>query len=329
MQRANTKGNSLSEEFYQISPVILESFPKYRPPLNYYYFNEKVNDVQLFAKKGDRLSKERQDQLFRLCKEGNIFLARSDYPIYSKHISKQLDLILQDSQLRENEIAEALWTGIPENLKTFFTQPVKLVFENILPNLLVVSEYLKKDPHKVVGLIKRIRPSNELWIQSTNVLFIGLGAYLRTYEKEINEKFLNSLTIGLSMVYLGKTKIPDYILKKKSNLTPEEEKQVIQYPLTGAGILEKHGQRDKIVLQCILEHNERLDGSGTPKGLKGSEISVPGRIAAIASAFNEMLCSLQDPTPSHIKKIAHYLSTNPRKFDSSIVNGLLTILVRI
>ena len=329
MSKQNLGGEFLAEEFYQISPQVLESFPKYRPPINYYYFNEKVNDVQLFARAGERLSKKRQEELLTLCKKGSIFLARSDYPVYSKHISKQLDLILQDTHLREHEVAEILWMGIPDNLKTFFTQPVKLVFENILPNLLVVAQYLKKDPHKIVGLIKRIRPSEELWIQSTNVLFIGLGAYLRTYQNEINEKFLNSLVIGLSLVYLGKTKIPDYILKKKTNLSSEEERQLLQYPLVGARLLEKYGHRDKVALQCILEHNERLDGSGFPRGLRTTEISVPGRIAAISSAFNEMLCSYSEVNSSVIKKIAQFFSKNPRKFDSDLVNGLLTILIRL
>ncbi len=42
---------TISEEFYQVTVPVLESFPKFRPPINLYYFNEKVNDLQLYAKK--------------------------------------------------------------------------------------------------------------------------------------------------------------------------------------------------------------------------------------------------------------------------------------
>ncbi|GAB6887468.1 HD domain-containing protein [Desulfothermus okinawensis JCM 13304] len=307
---------------------VLESFPKFRPPINLYYFNEKVNDLQLYAKKGDRLSKEKQEELFTLCKRGNIFVARSDFPIYSKHISKQLDLILQDTNLREPEVAEILWRGIPENLKLFYLQPVKLILENILPNLMVVAQYLKNDPHKVVRLISRVRPSDKLWIQATNVLFVGLGAYLRSYEGEIEDKILYSLVVGLPMVYIGKTKLPPHLINKK-NLSRDEEIQYKQYPLIGAKILNNHGIKKKISLQCVLEHCERLDGSGFPQGLSGNDLSLGGRIAAIGSAFNEILCSLKKINSDTIKKIVQYLSQQSEKFDSKLVNGLLTIIVRL
>ncbi len=323
-----TPEQTISEEFYQLSTPILESFPKFRPPLNLYYFNEKVNDLQLYVKKGDRLSKEKQEELFNLCKKGNIFVARSDFPVYSEHISKQLDLILQDTNLRESEVAEILWKGIPENLKLFYVQPVKVVLNNILPNIMVIAEYLKNDPHKIVRLINRVRPSEELWIQATNVLIIGLGAYLRSYEEEIDNKVLYSLVIGLSMTYIGKTKLPIHLLNKK-NLTLDEERQYRQYPLIGAKILNNHGVRQKIALQCIMEHCERLDGSGFPQGLSGNEISLPGRIGAIGSAFNEILCTYKEANSDVIKKIIQQLSQQPEKYDSKLVNGLLTITIRL
>lgn len=323
-----TPQQTIAEEFYQLSLPVLESFPKFRPPLNLYYFNEKVNDLQLYVKKGKRLSKEEQEELFNLCKQGYIFVARSDFPVYSEHISKQLDLILQDTNLHESEVAEILWRGIPENLKLFYLQPVKLVLNKILPNIMVIGEYLKNDPHKIVRLISRVRPSDELWVQATNVLVIGLGIYLRGYEGEIEDKFLYSLVIGLSMVYVGKSKLPSHLLNKK-NLTMEEERQYKQYPLLGAKILNNHGIRQKIALQCVLEHCERLDGSGFPQKLSGNEISVPGRIAAIGASFNEMLCTYKEINPEIIKKIARSLSQQPEKFDSKLVNSLLTILIRL
>ncbi len=323
------KNTPLSEEFYQISPPVLESFPRYRPPLNLYFFNEKVNDLQLYVRAGERISKEKQEEMWGLCKRGNLFVARSDYPIYSKHISKQLDLILLDTHLMEHEIAEILWMGIPDNLNTFFLQPVKLVFKNILPNLLVVSEYLKRDPYKILGLIRRVRPSEELAIQSANVLFLGMALYLKNFEEEINPKYLQALVIGLSMVYVGKTKIPDYLWKKKTNLSPEEEKQLRQYPIIGASLLEKFGYREKISIQCILEHAEKLDGSGFPRKLTGSEITLPGRIASIASAFNEVICKQKKFEPSMLTKIARILSQHPEKFDRGLITGVQPLLLKL
>jgi HD-GYP domain-containing protein (c-di-GMP phosphodiesterase class II) len=80
-------------------------------------------------------------------------------------------------------------------------------------------------------------------------------------------------------------KIPGFIRKKKQNLSREEQQKFLNHPLVGGEILRKLGIEDTLTLGSLLEHHERLDGSGTPQRLKGTQISLAGRIGAVADYF--------------------------------------------
>ncbi len=97
--------SDITEQYYQISAEVLNSFSKYRLPIALYVFKENIGVLQPYSKREQRLTNEQVDEVQTLCKEGLLFVSRSDFPIYSEHILKQLDLILQDSHLRDKEVA--------------------------------------------------------------------------------------------------------------------------------------------------------------------------------------------------------------------------------
>ena len=139
---------NINEEYYQISGEILSSFPKYRPPVDLFSFREDIGVLAPYCKKGVRLSNEQVDEVAALCAEGNLFVARSDHPIYSRHIVKQLDLVLQDQNLKEGEIADICIRALLLRYGHFAEQPVKLVFEPLYRDVMVVTEYLWNDRHR-------------------------------------------------------------------------------------------------------------------------------------------------------------------------------------
>ena len=100
-QARNAKGvpQNINEEYYQISKEILSSFPKYRPPVDLFSFRDDIMVLAPYCKKETRLTNEQIEEVARLCDEGDLFVARSDHHIYSRHIVKQLDLVLQDKNL--------------------------------------------------------------------------------------------------------------------------------------------------------------------------------------------------------------------------------------
>jgi putative two-component system response regulator len=88
---------------------------------------------------------------------------------------------------------------------------------------------------------------------------------------------------------IGKIGIPDRILLKPGSLDEQEWTFMKQHTIIGGNIL---SGSDSYVIQMAeqiaLEHHEKWDGFGYPKGLKGPEISLWGRISAIADVFDAL-----------------------------------------
>ncbi len=105
------------------------------------------------------------------------------------------------------------------------------------------------------------------------------------YELGLTLQELKVLQMGTLIHDVGKIGIPDAILTKPSGLTDEEFKVIAQHPEIGHKMIEGI----PLFAECIpivRSHHERLDGSGYPDGLKGDEIPLCVRIAAVADAFD-------------------------------------------
>ena len=84
---------------------------------------------------------------------------------------------------------------------------------------------------------------------------------------------------------IGKIGIPDAILLKPGPLTPEEREVMKLHPQIGYNII-KAGPGLEPASEIVLEHQERYDGQGYPRGLKGEESSLGARIFAVADAYD-------------------------------------------
>ncbi|MEA3486359.1 MAG: HD-GYP domain-containing protein [Thermodesulfobacteriota bacterium] len=86
---------------------------------------------------------------------------------------------------------------------------------------------------------------------------------------------------------VGKIGIPDSILNKPVNLTDDEYNHIKLHPLIGAQIVKDISFLEPVT-PYILEHHERFDGRGYPRGVAGKDISIKGRLLAVADTFDAM-----------------------------------------
>ncbi|HLN64389.1 MAG TPA: HD-GYP domain-containing protein [Symbiobacteriaceae bacterium] len=85
---------------------------------------------------------------------------------------------------------------------------------------------------------------------------------------------------------LGKTRVPDAILKKPGSLTPEEWTIMQQHTIWGRDLLLNTPLAG--AAQILAQHHERLDGSGYPFGLCGDAISLEAQIVAVVDSYDAM-----------------------------------------
>jgi diguanylate cyclase (GGDEF)-like protein len=86
---------------------------------------------------------------------------------------------------------------------------------------------------------------------------------------------------------VGKLFIPDSILNKPGQLTEEEFAVIMTHPRVGAEVLRAIPEIERVA-RAIESHHEAFDGSGYPRGLKGEDIPLFGRIVAVADAYVNM-----------------------------------------
>jgi PAS domain S-box-containing protein len=105
----------------------------------------------------------------------------------------------------------------------------------------------------------------------------------------LDEKECDILFTASPMHDIGKVGIPDSVLNKPGKLDENEWKVMRKHTVIGYNIL-KNSKREILKAAAIvaMEHHEKWDGTGYPRGLKGEEIHIYGRITAIADVFDAL-----------------------------------------
>ena len=104
----------------------------------------------------------------------------------------------------------------------------------------------------------------------------------------IPETELRDIATGALMLDIGTIKLPSKLLEQKDPLTPSSIKLIQHHVKFGYNILRKTQGISRVAVEMVATHHERYSGKGYPQGMKGNEIPVSGRIAAIVDCFDAM-----------------------------------------
>lgn len=124
---------------------------------------------------------------------------------------------------------------------------------------------------------------------------------------------------------VGKIGIPDYILLKPGKLTPEEFEVMKGHTRLGHELLKDSGSETlRAGAQIAISHHEKYDGSGYPRGLKGHDIPIFGRIVAVADVFDALTSERPYKKAWSLDEARHFLEEGRGKhFDPLCVEALL------
>jgi putative two-component system response regulator len=143
----------------------------------------------------------------------------------------------------------------------------------------------------------------------------------------MDEDSIIALRRGGYLHDLGKIAVPDEILKKGSDLTPEEWQIMKLHPITGENIC-KPLRSLRLVLPIIRNHHEHSDGSGYPDGLMRGNIPVLPRILQVVDVYDALRTARSYKPPLTHEQAAQTMREEARRglWDAELVAEYFAML---
>ena len=192
------------------------------------------------------------------------------------------------------------------------------------PEIISAIETLtaQKTPLDILDLLHHVRGLDDsVYAHSLNVALItrAIGSWLK-----MDRQGLNVLTLAAYFHDIGKLQVPEEVLNKTGKLTDEEFALIRSHPQKSRKILSSIPHIDGRILASALQHHERFDGSGYPRGLEGDEIDTTASIVAIADVYDAMTAARTYRAPkSAFEVIEAFEEDGLQKYDPKVITTFL------
>ncbi|VAX30037.1 Response regulator [hydrothermal vent metagenome] len=193
-----------------------------------------------------------------------------------------------------------------------------------------VRERTKDLEETRLEVIQRLGRAAEYRDNETGQHVLRMSHYSARMAKElgVNDEGCHLLLLTSPMHDIGKIGIPDGILLKPGPLTDDERKIMETHSNIGGEIL--GGGKSELIKMAetiALTHQEKWDGTGYPKGLKGKEIPLVGQITAICDVFDAITSKRPYKEASSIEEALEYITIQSGKhFNPHLVKIFLKIV---
>ena len=233
--------------------------------------------------------------------EDGVLLLREGQKIQAQHIAHLTNHGFQGVYIRDR-ISEGIEirSVISDDLRNSAAGTVKEIFTQGLTAMAISPKTVKKAQTAVRSIVDEIIANRSLVVNMVDLksyddytyyhsVNVGVLSVVLGTAFGMNRSSLYRLGLGAMLHDIGKVFISPKIIDKKGPLTAEEFSEVKKHPWLGYDYLTKAGCEFPISsLNGILQHHERLDGSGYPSGLSGRQIHRPGSIIAVADVYDAM-----------------------------------------
>lgn len=182
-------------------------------------------------------------------------------------------------------VARTVYTGTHGQLIRFL-DGVRRGATVTMPDLEIVTGELVDSVLRngtAMALLARMQQKDEH--QAGHSLATSIWALVFGRHLGLDRDSLTAAGLGALLLDAGKIKLPLKLLNKAGPLTDEERALAQSHVEHSLNIIKEAGNVDQRVLDMVATHHERFDGSGYPKGLKGTQIPVFGRIAGIVDSY--------------------------------------------
>jgi putative two-component system response regulator len=147
------------------------------------------------------------------------------------------------------------------------------------------------------------------------------------YRGMLDEDYIELMVHSCPLHDIGKVGIPDHILLKPGKLTDAEFEEMKLHAVHGYNAIEAVQKRLgvmpflRIAGEIAHTHHEKWDGSGYPRGLKGEDIPLSGRIMALADVYDALISRrVYKPPFTHARAVDIILQGRGTHFDPNLAD---------
>ena len=199
-------------------------------------------------------------------------------------------------------------------------------------NLAEVTEWVKKTIQAIRDcrdcvlrfLEVNVDPARYPFTHAVNstVLALVIGEFLKAPPHRLIE-----LGNACMLHEIGMTRLPESLQRSSRALSPDERKAMVAHTALGYRILKGISAPENVAL-AALEHHERIDGSGYPRGLTGDKITEYARIIAVACSYDAMVSHrpFREKAIGGHSAIREFLQVSRKQYDDRVLKALVYTL---
>ncbi len=247
---------------------------------------------------------------------GLVSVDSSDLPNSNEIVDRADKALYAAKQSGRNCVVR--WDQIDPNKKV--EKQEKLDYSELQTKLSSVAGKLHSQAVGIVSAFTKVMAIKDPYI-SNHTRHVQIYTASIAEELGLSDELKQRLDTASMLHDLGKIGIPDSILTKTKPLSKEELKIVRNYPVISVQILEPIGIFSH-ELNIIRQHHEKFDGTGYPDGLKGREISIGGRVLAVANFFDSITSDrCYRPAALGEEALRNVIEGSGTRFDPEIVEA--------
>lgn len=188
------------------------------------------------------------------------------------------DVVAEDNRVKAVATLQSLVASYKKS-KALEVNPLKKVLREL------VSEVIRNRDSMIHQLDSRTY-NDYIFAHSVNTCILSL---LIAVNMDYTEDKLVDLALGTVLHDIGMMLLPDEILLKMGNLTPEESKLVQTHAEAGFNILRTVREIPTTVAHISFQHHERVDGKGYPRNLHSDKILEIAKVVTVADTFDALI----------------------------------------
>jgi len=216
----------------------------------------------------------------------------------------------------EMNLLQELTTDLAYGIESLQSERKRTEAEN---GFVVANEHLRRLFVELTEMVGRVVEARDPYT-SGHQKRVAIVAVALAKQMGLDRDITESVRVAALVHDVGKMFVPAEILSKPGRLSEAEYLLIKEHPLAGFNIL-KGVSFEWPIAEMVLQHHERMDGSGYPNGLQGDHILIESRVLAVADVVEAMSSHRPYRSALGVETAVAEISSGSGKYDPVVVQA--------